>query len=68
MEPTNDHERSIAKAVDEKFQKDPSIPYASIVTDISMSVGFLMSTSDTKFLIRYSKWRSDHPVDPSNSK
>jgi hypothetical protein len=58
MEPTNDHERVIAKAVDDKFLKDPGIPYMSIIPEIAVSLGFLMSASDTQFLVRYAQWRT----------
>ena len=60
MEPTTDHERAIAQAVDEKFRQDPSVPVGSIVADIAASLDFLMSASDSKFLFLYSQWRSDH--------
>ena len=61
MEPQTDYERAIAQAVDEKFRQDPTISYASIVPDIAASLPFLMSASDSKFLVRYSQWRSDNP-------
>ena len=64
MEPQTDHERAIAKAVDERFRQDPTISYASLVPDIAASLAFLMSASDSKFLVRYSQWRSDHPEIP----
>ena len=67
MEPTNDHERAIAKAIDEKFLKDPACTYGSVVVDVAMSVSFLLSAADAKFLIRYSRWRSSRPVIPPDS-
>jgi hypothetical protein len=60
MEPTNDHERAIAKAVDEKF--------LSLVRDIAVSLDFAMSKSDSQFLVRYVQWRLDHPASPPKSK
>jgi len=55
MEPTNDHERAIAQAVDEKFRIDPASSYESIVAGIARSLDFSMSVSDTKFLFHYSQ-------------
>ena len=64
MDPTNDHERAIVEVIDEKFRKDPDCTYESVVVDVAMSVGFLLSASDAKFLIRYCRWRAAHPVVP----
>jgi hypothetical protein len=61
MEPTNDHERLIAQAVDEKFLEDPG--NQSTARDIATSVNFIiMSPSDSQFLVRYVQWRRDHPI------
>ena len=66
MEPTNDHERLIAQAVDEKFLEDPD--NQSTVRDIATSLNFIiMSPSDSQFLVRYVQWRRDHPISPSNA-
>jgi hypothetical protein len=67
MEPTNDHERAIVQAIDEKFFKDPACTYGTVVVDVAMSLSFLLSASDAKFLIRYSRWRSSQPVIPPDS-
>ena len=40
MEPTNDHERLIAQAVDEKFLEDPA--NQSTVRDIATSLNFII--------------------------
>ncbi len=61
MEPTTDHERAIVQAVDEKFRQDPSVSLGFIVSDIAVCLDFLMSASDSKFLVLYSQWRSSHP-------
>jgi hypothetical protein len=67
MEPTNDHERMIAQAVDEKFLEDPGSH--STVRDIATSLDFiLMSPSGSQFLVLYVHWRRDHPISPSNSR
>jgi hypothetical protein len=68
MEPTNDHERVIAQAVNEKFLEDPGNRHHSIVRDIAISLDFIMSPSDSQFLVRCVQWRLTHPISPSNSK
>ena len=61
MEPTNDHERLIAQAVDEKFLEDPGNRHHLTVRDIAMSLEFIiMSPSDSQFLVRYVGWRRTH--------
>ena len=57
MEPTNDHERLIVQAVDEKFLEDPGSRHQSIVGDTAVSLDFIMSSSDSQFLVRYVEWR-----------
>ena len=61
MEPTNDHEHTIAAAIDSKLLASDS-PYESIVADIVMSVPFVMSIADTQFLFNYAHWRLAHLV------
>ncbi len=68
MESTNDHERVIAQMVDEKFLGDPGNRHHSIVGDIAVSLDFIMSPSDSQFLVRYVQWRLTHPMSPANSK
>jgi hypothetical protein len=64
MEPTNEHERMIAQSVDEKFLEDPGNSHQSIVRDVATSLDFIMSRSDSQFLVRYVQWRLDHPARP----
>jgi hypothetical protein len=64
MEPTNDHERVIARAVDEKILEDPGDSHHSIIRDVAMSLDFIMSPSESQFLVRYVLWRLDHPNRP----
>jgi len=64
MEPTNDHEWVIARAVDEKILEDPGDSHHSIVRDVAMSLNFIMSPSESEFLVRYSQERLDHPARP----
>ena len=69
MEPTTDHERAIAEAVDEKFLGNPGNrhqPTLRDYLDISATMDFVMSASDTQFLLDYLNWRFTHPIRPSN--
>ena len=62
MDTSNKHEQIIARAVDEKYLKDGGDRYHLIVRDVAMSVDFLMSASDTQFLVEYVRWRDAHPA------
>ncbi len=62
MGPRNKYEQIIARAVDEKYLENVSDHYHLIVRDVAMSVDFLMSASDTEFLVDYVQWRHAHPV------
>jgi hypothetical protein len=64
IKPANDHEQFIAHAVDEEFLEDPSDSRHLIIRDVAMSLNFVMSASDSEFLVSYFKWRFDHPVRP----
>ena len=69
IEPATDHERAIAKVVDEKFQENPGNRQPTIrdYLDISASIDFVMSAEDSHFLVDYLRWRLTHPIRPSNS-
>lgn len=68
MEPTNHHERAIARAVDKEFQNNPGGPYGALVSEIAVSLGFLTSDADTNFLVSYSQWRFVNPIVPRKAK
>ena len=71
MEPTTDHEQAIAQAVDEKFlgnADDRNQATLRDYLDISASIDFVMSASDSQFLVDYLNWRLTHPIRPSNPK
>jgi hypothetical protein len=67
MEPTNDHERAIAKAVDKMLLENPADRHHLIVRDVAMSLDFSMSASDTQFLVGYIQWRRTCSAGESNS-
>jgi hypothetical protein len=54
-EPTNDHERAIAEALESKLLTSDH-PFESIVTEIVISVPFDMSIADAQFLFNYAHW------------
>ncbi len=60
-EPTNDHERTIAEALDSKLLPADR-PYESIVAEIVMSMPFDMSIADTQFLFNYAHWKLARPA------
>ena len=62
MEPTNDHELVIARAVDGKILEDPGDSRHLIIRDVALSLNFIMSPSESQFLVRYVLWRLDHPA------
>jgi hypothetical protein len=64
MEPTNDHERAIAEAVDARFREDVDNELHLILRSVVVSLDFAMSASDTQFLVRYVQWRGANPVGP----
>ena len=71
MEPTNDHERAIAQAVDENFLKDPNNHIHSDLRDyldVAMLLDFTMTASDSQFLVSYAHWRVTRWKAASNSK
>jgi hypothetical protein len=67
--PATERER-IAQAVDENFLEDPGNRDQATLRDylnISASIDFVMSASDSQFLVDYLNWRLKHPIRPSNS-
>jgi len=57
MELTNDHERIIARAVDEKILEDPSDSHHAVVRDVAVSLDFVMSLRIVNFW--FSTFRGD---------
>jgi len=59
-EPTNDHERTIAEALDSKLA--PNSLYESVVAEVVVSMPFDLSIADIQFLFNFAHWRLAHPV------
>jgi hypothetical protein len=65
MEPTNDHERTIARAVDAIFLKDNhQHSVERDYLDVAMALDLTISASDSQFLVSYISWRLTHPISP----
>ncbi|MEO8048988.1 MAG: hypothetical protein ABI833_01115 [Acidobacteriota bacterium] len=60
-EPINDHERTIAEALDSKLFA-PGSSYESIVPEIVESMPFALSIADIQFLFNYAHWRLTQPA------
>ena len=60
MERTNDHERAIAKTVDEKLVEYPGNHRYTIIGEVAESLDFVMSASDSQFLVSYVQLRRTH--------
>lgn len=68
MERTNDHERAIAKTVDKKLMEYPGNHRYTIIGEVAESLDFVMSASDSQFLVSYLQLRRSQSVGPSNSR
>ena len=60
MGPSNDHERVIARIVDELDTGGGISPTS--IEDVIALLNFAMSKPDSEFLVNYIRWRMDHPV------
>ena len=60
MGPTNNHERTIAKIVDELDIKGMLSPTS--IEDVIAYLNFAMTKTDSEFLVSYIRWRMDHPI------
>jgi hypothetical protein len=60
MGPTNDHEREIARLIDERALSEPKLDYTAVPT-IAAALSFLMTRSDSEFMIAYLHWKINNP-------
>lgn len=60
MEPSTEHEREIARRVDE-LAAIGILPMPSI-TEIAGTLPFPPSPAETQFLVQYTIWRRDQPT------
>jgi hypothetical protein len=61
MEPSNDHEREIARLFDELALSQGKLDYSAVPT-VTAQLKFMMSRSDSVFLIAYLHWRVNNPI------
>ncbi|HYV63657.1 MAG TPA: hypothetical protein VE958_13330 [Bryobacteraceae bacterium] len=61
MEPSNDHEREIARLIDERALSERKLDYTAVPA-VTAALGFLMTRSDSEFLIAYLHWRINNPL------
>jgi hypothetical protein len=61
MEPSNSHEREIARWIDERALSEGKLDYAA-VPYVAAKLSFLMTRSDSEFLIAYLHWRMNNPL------
>ena len=60
MGPTNNHERTIAKIVDDLDSEGRLSPTS--IEDVIAHLNFAMTKTDSVFLVKYIRWRMDHPI------
>ena len=60
VQPLNDHEVVIAQTVD-RIAGDGTLHLTSI-PKVAGTLDFMMSRTDSEFLVRYIRWRMDHPI------
>jgi hypothetical protein len=61
MEPSNKKERTIAKLIEDRCCQADSCTYPLVLPEVLNEVGFLLSPTDTQFLVRYVKQRCPTP-------
>jgi len=61
MEPSNDHEREIARLIDEYAVSHEKLDY-SAVPYVAALLKFMMTRPDSEFLSSYIRWRMAHPI------
>ena len=60
MGPSNEHELAIARIVDQVSIEGRLYP--SIIPEVVAALDFMMSRSDSEFLVRYIQWRIANPI------
>ena len=60
MEATNNHELAIAKIVDRISTEGRLDP--TVIPEVTAALDFMMSRSDSEFLVRYIKWRMANSI------
>ena len=61
MEPSNDHERELARLIDERAISLGKLDYTAVPA-VTVQLKFMMTRSDSEFLIAYLHWRMNNPI------
>jgi hypothetical protein len=61
MEPSNDHERELARLIDERATSLGGLDYTAVPA-VTVQLKFMMTRSDSIFLIAYLHWRMNNPI------
>jgi hypothetical protein len=62
MRPSNDHEVAIADIID-GFAIQGKLQL-SVIPEVAAVLDFMMSRTDSEFLVRYIQWRMANPINP----
>ena len=65
MEPSSDHELRIARVVD-RISNQGRLE-RSAMSEVIVSLDFILSVSDSDFLINYIRWRTSNPIAEQHS-
>ena len=60
MEPSNDRELRIARIADQ-ISMEGTLDLSTI-SEVVVAVDFIMSVTDSAFLVNYVRWRADNPL------
>jgi len=60
MEPTNDHERELARLIDQQALTG-KLDYTAVPA-VAAQLKFMMTRTDSEFLIAYLHWRMNNPI------
>ena len=61
MESSNDHEHQIARLIDERQVSMGKLDYTAVPA-VAEQLKFMMTRSDSEFLIAYLHWRMANPI------
>jgi hypothetical protein len=61
MKPSNDHERELARLIDERAVSQGKLDYTAVPA-VAAQLEFMMTRSDSEFLIAYLHWRMNNAI------
>jgi hypothetical protein len=66
MEPSNDHERDLARLIDARATSEGKLDYTAVLA-VAVRLTFMMTRSDSEFPIAYLHWRMNNPIQQADS-